>query len=124
MLRNFNKAINANRFTRPNNILLAYCKPPVYLASSNEPSIEHLNTIKAFFRTLSKLENHKENATYKNLVQKEIQNLNNISDLYVHNTLKYVELGGRLTAQGLANLYGTAESLKINSKWLEIYAQP
>ena len=44
--------------------------------------------------------------------------------MYVHNTLKYVELGGRLTAQGLANLYATAENLKINSKWLEIYAQP
>ena len=70
MLRNFNKAINASRFTRPNNILLAHCQPPVYLATSNEPSIEHVNTIKAFFRTLGKLQNHKDHATYKTLVLK------------------------------------------------------
>lgn len=124
MFRSFNKAINASRFTSPNNILLARGRPVVYLSASNEPGVEHVNTIKALFRTISKLETHRENNTYKTLVEKELKELHSASQSYVNNVLKYVELGGRLTAQGLSNLYATADNLQVNTKWLEVYAQP
>lgn len=124
MFRSFNKAVSAGRFTSPNNILLARGRPAVYLSVSNEPSIEHVNGIKAVFRTISKLESHRENNTYKTLVEKELKELNSAATTYVNNVLKYVELGGRLTAQGLANLYATADNLNVNAKWLEVYAQP
>lgn len=37
--------------------------------------------------------------------------------------MRYVESGGRLTAQGLANLYACADKLKVNDQWLQIYVQ-
>jgi hypothetical protein len=33
-----------------------------------------------------------------------------------------VELGGRLTGQGIANLYSCADKLNINAQWLKVYA--
>lgn len=53
--RNFNKTICASRLTKPNNLLLSYCGTPVYLCTSREPSVEHLNTAKSLFKTISKL---------------------------------------------------------------------
>lgn len=35
-----------------------------------------------------------------------------------------METGGRLTGEGLANIYAVADKLNINDKWLEIYLQP
>ena len=36
-------------------------------------------------------------------------------------SISFVESGGKLTAQGLANLYACADNLQINKQWLEKY---
>jgi hypothetical protein len=37
---------------------------------------------------------------------------------YSANCMKYVEFGGKLTAQGIANLYFYHKDLGINRQWL------
>lgn len=49
--------------------------------------------------------------------------LQNSLQAYVHNCVRYVEMGGRLTGQALANLYGCSEQLGVNPQWLQVYAE-
>lgn len=56
--KNFNKTICSSVFTKPNNYLLQHCRTPITLCVSSDPSIEHLHSVKALFRTISKLESH------------------------------------------------------------------
>lgn len=66
--KKFNKTICASVFTKPNNYLLRHCRAPMYLCASNDPCIDHLHSVKALFKTISKLESHAENASYKSIV--------------------------------------------------------
>lgn len=123
-LNRASKLVSASRFTRPNNILVRHCRAPLALVTLDEPSIDHLNTLKAFLKTINRLEQHTSHPQYSDLVLGELDFLNKYADGYVAMATKYVEVGGRLTAQGLANLYACSDKLGINARWLEIYAQP
>lgn len=66
--RQFNKTICATRFTKPNNLLLAGSTTPVYLCESNEPSIDHLNSIKSLLNTIRRLERHASDSNYQTYI--------------------------------------------------------
>lgn len=122
--RKFNKTICATRFTKPNNLILQHSCPPVYLCTAREPTIDHLNSVKSLLKTINRLEGHKNNTGYQAYVGKELEMLNGSLGFYLESCVRYVEAGGRLTAQGLANLYACADKLKVNPQWLKIYAEP
>lgn len=121
--KNFATTVNSARFSAPNNILLnKVWGAHVLLVRSNEPVVDHINTLKALHRTLNKIKAHEE-GNYKPLVSKELRYLNAAARDYAINCRKYVENGGHLTAQGIANLYACASQLDVNSQWLEKYVQ-
>ena len=55
-------------------------------------------------------------------MQKEVKYLEKHAENYEMCVKKFVENGGRVTAQGLANLYACAEELAIDGAWLQKYA--
>ena len=116
--KNFSKTLCSSRLTRPNNIILAsQTGPAVLLVRENEPSVDHINSLKALHNTINKLSQHT-SGNYSKLVEEELRYLNRAAEDYAQNCKKYVENGGCLTAQGLANVYACGEKLGINSDWL------
>ena len=110
--RNFNKVISASKLGKPNNLLFQPCNSPIYICTSTEPSIDHLNTLKALHSTIKKIDQYSSITTassFSNIIQKELKFLNSAAQNYQVLTINFVERGGKLTAQGLANLYACAD---------------
>ena len=122
--KNFSKTICSSRLAKPNNLIIAgMCNPAVLLSNSPEPCIDHINTVKALFTTISQLNEHRE-GKFGSLVEKELSYLNSATKVYVNSCASYVENGGYITAQGAANLYACAESLGLSANWLRQNVHP
>ena len=58
--RNFSNTVCSQLLARPNNILLRPCNLPKLLVESNEPSLNHLHTVKALLSTITTLKGYEE----------------------------------------------------------------
>ena len=68
--RNFNKVINASQLTKPNNMIFRSCNIPVHICTSTEPSIDHLNTLKALHSTINKINSYSTGSVLKEAITK------------------------------------------------------
>lgn len=119
--RNLDKVVPSSLFTRPNALYLQSRFRPVYLASSNEPSIEHLHSVRALLKTIRTIRRHAHEANYEKLVKSELDFLHRQTAIYADAITRFVSQGGLLTGEGIANVYFAAEDLNLSPEWLEKY---
>ena len=74
--KNFGKTICSSRLSAPNNfVLTGHGRLATRLCTSDDPTLDHLNTLKALHMTIHKLSAHT-NGNYGTLVASEIAFLN------------------------------------------------
>lgn len=118
--RNLNKVVSSQLFIKPNNFLLQSRFRPVYLEVNGDPRIEFVHSLKPLLKTIEEFEQLSGSQTsYAKLIEEELAFLNKRKDEYSEKVNSYVSKGGLLTGEGIANLYYSADRLKLSAEWLE-----
>jgi hypothetical protein len=115
--------VPSSLFNNSNSFYLQARFRPVFLAR-DEPSIDHLHSVRALLTTISLLSPHATNPSYAKLVKSELAYLEGYTGKYAQAISKFVTQGGLLTGEGIANVYFAAEALHLSPEWLQQYVHP
>ena len=108
IFRNLDRVISSQLLSKPNSFLLPARFRAVYLETSTEPNLDHLQALKPLFLTIQALEPHVYNDSYTEIVQNELEFLNEQKRVYRDLVARFVSQAGYLNASAIGNIYFAA----------------